>query len=185
MRLNFNMYFAGIGGPTNKINQTHYSLLTTIVLLLSHFLLCPSFLDRDVARSTFLHLHFHRIPEPFFQQRSTSLTNDNRRRCVMFLIVIRSIYRLKLFTAVNANFTFSCLVCFSWQYPPGVIKRRPRLLAFHLSIHFESFNSTLLNFKFCFESLFNAILAPDQHIQYQPNFTFILMQRNIRYLITK
>ena len=60
------LQYAGIGGPTNKINYTHYSLLTTNVFLVSHFSLCLSFLDRDVARSTFLHLHFHRIPEPFF-----------------------------------------------------------------------------------------------------------------------
>jgi hypothetical protein len=40
--------------------------LTTKVFLSFSFLICPSFLEGDVARGTFLHLHFHRIPEPLF-----------------------------------------------------------------------------------------------------------------------
>ena len=124
MGLNFKM-FAGIGGPTNKLIRLVIRCRLPSYYFYYHSLLCPSFLGRDIARSTFLHLHFHSIPEPFFQYRSTSLTNDNRRRCVMFLIVIRSNYRLKLFAAINTNFTFSCLVCFPRQSLSAVIRRRP------------------------------------------------------------
>ena len=83
----------------------------------------------------------------------------------MFLTVIHSNYGLDLFAAVNTNFTFSCLVCFSWQYVSAVIRCRPRLLAFHffIGLKLEDLSTNFL-FPTSAFTLFNVISKLNQLI---------------------
>ena len=144
------MYFAGIGGPTNKINYTHYSLLTTIVLLLFPFLTLSFLLGQIRRQKYFSSSPFSQHSRTFslIAQRTSHKQRQKKMRlvphCYPFDLQVEIVRR----SLCKLYFFLSCLSFLAIS--TRVIKRRPRLLAFHLFIHFESFNSTPLKFQILF-----------------------------------